>query len=300
MGGEQVRGTAMPLRVRAAARRPCTQDAKADAARRCAQRRSDTLHLRVSHPSCCTPSPLPHAAASAVSRSRSRALVVHAPHCRCRCRPGTAGCFMSAASAAFLLGAAACLLCLLPLLLLFPALRWRATAALHTLAPARLGVGAMFSFFSRSAAPAAAPSSRAGEHHPGLRNTGNTCYLNSVLQSLASLPGLTRFLLQLEADAEAEDVGTAVRDGLAEVLGGECRPAHAPSTPLTPAAPASAQLSARPPDCTAAVSPDACAVEPLLGRALACRSARAAGCTRALRPAPRCARIGRTSSGRRE
>ncbi|KAK0523240.1 ubiquitin-specific protease ubp1 [Tilletia horrida] len=73
------------------------------------------------------------------------------------------------------------------------------------------------------AAPAAAAAATGGVspevgHYRGLRNMGNTCFFNSVIQSLASCPTLLQHLDQVTLFAEAWDVPTPVTDALREVL----------------------------------------------------------------------------------
>ncbi|PWN88874.1 cysteine proteinase, partial [Acaromyces ingoldii] len=54
--------------------------------------------------------------------------------------------------------------------------------------------------------------------YPGLYNTGNSCFLNSTLQSLAAVGRLERYLVAVEALAEEWDVPTPVTDGLHDVV----------------------------------------------------------------------------------
>lgn len=58
-------------------------------------------------------------------------------------------------------------------------------------------------------------------HYPGLRNTGNTCFFNSTVQSLASVPALRQYLLHVVQDAERWDVPTPVTDATLELIQGE-------------------------------------------------------------------------------
>ncbi|KAL9932166.1 hypothetical protein V8E36_008938 [Tilletia maclaganii] len=75
---------------------------------------------------------------------------------------------------------------------------------------------------TRGAANIAASTAGLGHQdlrfYPGLRNTGNTCFFNSVIQSLASCPTLLQHLDQVTEFAEAWDVPTPVTDALREVV----------------------------------------------------------------------------------
>ncbi len=56
-------------------------------------------------------------------------------------------------------------------------------------------------------------------HYPGLPNpTSTLCFANSVLQSLASLPLFTSYLLTVQAYAEQYDVPTQLIDALVDLL----------------------------------------------------------------------------------
>ncbi|EPQ29925.1 uncharacterized protein PFL1_02597 [Pseudozyma flocculosa PF-1] len=55
-------------------------------------------------------------------------------------------------------------------------------------------------------------------HHAGLRNTGNTCFFNSTVQSLASVPALRSHLDDVIHAAERWDVPTPVTDALVELI----------------------------------------------------------------------------------
>lgn len=55
-------------------------------------------------------------------------------------------------------------------------------------------------------------------HYPGLYNTGNSCFLNSTLQSLASLDVLKQHLESVMELAEAWDVPTPVTDALHDLV----------------------------------------------------------------------------------
>lgn len=59
---------------------------------------------------------------------------------------------------------------------------------------------------------------QAGQWYPGLVNTGNSCFFNSVLQSLASLPAFLQHLRYLQSTAEHYDVPTPVLDALLELV----------------------------------------------------------------------------------
>jgi ubiquitin carboxyl-terminal hydrolase 1 len=55
-------------------------------------------------------------------------------------------------------------------------------------------------------------------YYPGLYNTGNSCFLNSTLQSLASLDVLKKYLESVMELAETWDVPTPVTDALYELV----------------------------------------------------------------------------------
>lgn len=60
-------------------------------------------------------------------------------------------------------------------------------------------------------------------YFPGLYNTGNSCFLNSTLQSLASLDVLKEYLDNVMHLAEAWDVPTPVTDALYDLVNGACK-----------------------------------------------------------------------------
>lgn len=57
-----------------------------------------------------------------------------------------------------------------------------------------------------------------GSHYAGLVNTGNTCFFNSVIQSLASVSPFTEHLANLRQSAEQLDVPTPIVDALLELI----------------------------------------------------------------------------------
>lgn len=57
-----------------------------------------------------------------------------------------------------------------------------------------------------------------GDHHPGLINAGNTCFFNSVIQSLASVKTFVTHIQRIHARADEYDVPTPVIDALVELL----------------------------------------------------------------------------------
>ncbi|PWN50838.1 cysteine proteinase [Violaceomyces palustris] len=71
-------------------------------------------------------------------------------------------------------------------------------------------------------------------YFPGLRNTGNTCFFNSIIQSLASISALHDYLDRIMSCAESWDVPTPVTDALMELIHQLNKPGHRPSS-LNPA-----------------------------------------------------------------
>ena len=73
------------------------------------------------------------------------------------------------------------------------------------------------------------PNGHQSSHYPGLYNTGNSCFLNSTLQSLASLDVLRAYLEKVMELAETWDVPTPVTDALYDLIVGEYLLWHIPA-----------------------------------------------------------------------
>ncbi len=72
---------------------------------------------------------------------------------------------------------------------------------------------------SRASSAASTPRPRlANPKYKGLRNTGNTCFFNSTLQSISSLPVYRKYLYTLVEEAERWDTPTPVIDALLELI----------------------------------------------------------------------------------
>ncbi|GAA5979230.1 hypothetical protein JCM10908_002848 [Rhodotorula pacifica] len=86
-----------------------------------------------------------------------------------------------------------------------------------------------------------------GQHFPGLLNaSGNLCFLNATLQSMASLPALLSYLDELVASAEDVDVETPVALSLVNTLEALNTPSTSRPAPLRPIELANALVASSP------------------------------------------------------